>query len=66
MKKNDVYLEQLREEFVNEFCSQRGGNFTRKDLEDGFTDGYYNREAPKKYHAFLAWQAGRRHGGHCL
>lgn len=62
----DKYLEDLKNEFVNEFCATRGGNFTSKEIEAGFIAGFNNESAPKRYHAFLAWQAGQRHAGRRL
>jgi len=59
----DKYLEDLKTEFADEFCAIHIGNFTRKEIEAGFEAGYNNWRAPKRYHAFLAWEAGQRHAG---
>ena len=56
----DAYFE------VSEYCSTHGGNFTKRDIEDGFTAGFNNEAPPKGYHAFVAWQAGLRLGGRNL
>lgn len=61
--KEIIFFEKLKNEFIEEFTKHRCGNFTKSDLEEGFTLGYYGKPAPKKYHAFLAWQAGKRHAG---
>ncbi len=62
----DIYFEELRDEFVNEYCATHGGNFTKVIIADAFEAGYNNEEAPKGYHAFVAWQVGQKHGGHKL
>lgn len=66
--KTDNYFENLRDEFIEEYCSTHGGNFTREKLAAGFTAGFNNCKCPDNigYHGFLAWQAGKRHGGHAL
>lgn len=66
MKIDAHNLEELKNEYVSEYCSIHGGDFTKKDVEDGFTAGFYNEKPPANYHAFVAWQAGQRHGGHKL
>lgn len=62
----DAYFEELKNEYVSEYCSTHGGNFTKRDIEDGFTAGFNNEAPPKGYHAFVAWQAGLRLGGRNL
>lgn len=58
--KEDAYFEKLKNEYVNEYCSTHGGNFTKKDIEDGFTDGFYNYK-PRKI-IMLLWH-GRQGSG---
>lgn len=63
---DNAYFEQLRNEYVAEYCATHGGNFTKGAIAEAFESGYNNEQAPKGYHAFVAWQAGRRHGGHTI
>lgn len=56
---------ELAKDFTEEFCAERGGNFTREQIYNAFLLGYDNLPLSNyNYHQFLAYKEGRRWGGH--
>lgn len=61
--KIDYIIESLANEYAEQYMSTHHGNFSKDELLDGFNAGFMGKDAPQRYQAFLAWQAGKRHAG---